>query len=120
LQGTLADTQTPAHGFVVEPLLGLGRIADEFLHTMDKVCKFGAVSLPCFAVDDNEFHCLDFVLITFLLLGKRTVTLSVAILIGCKSKCSKASLQGMGESRETSGKQEKKQKKCVSVIAVMR
>jgi len=120
LQGTLADTQTPTHGFIVKPLIGLWRISDEFFHTVDKVCKFGAVSLPCFAVDDNEFHCLDIVLITLLLLGKRTVTQSVAVLLGCKSKCSKASLQGMGEGREMSGKQEKKQRKCVSVIAVMR
>jgi hypothetical protein len=120
LQGTLADTQTPTHGFIVKPLIGLWRISDEFFHTVDKVCKFGAVSLPCFAVDDDEFHCLDIVLITLLLLGKRTVTQSVAVLLGCKSKCSKASLQGTGKSREMSGKQEKKQRKCGSIIAVMR
>ena len=37
MQGTFADAQTLAHGFVVEPLLGLGRIADELFDTMDKV-----------------------------------------------------------------------------------
>ena len=120
LQGAFADAQTLAYGFVVEPLLGLGRIADELFDTVDKVCKFGAVSLPRFAVDDNEFHCLDFVLITLLLLGKQTVMQSIAVLIECKSKPSEAPLQEMRISREMSGKQEKKQRKCGSVIAVMR
>ena len=108
LQGALADAQTLAHGFVVEPFVRFGRIADELFDTVDKVCKFGVVSLPRFAVDDNEFHCLNFVLITLLLLGKQTVMQSVAVLIGCKSKSSKASLQGMRKSREMLGKQEKR------------
>jgi len=107
LQGTFADAQTLAHGFVVEPLLGLGRITDEFFHTMDKVCKFGAMSLPRFAVDDNEFHCLNFVLITLLLLGKRTNMQSIAVLIECKSKPSEAPLQEMRKSREIEGREEK-------------
>ena len=107
LQGTLADAQTLAYGFVVEPLLGLGRIADELFDTVDKVCKFGVVSLPRFAVDDNEFHCLNFVLITLLLLGKQTVMQSIAVLIECKSKPSEAPLQEMRKSREIEGKEEK-------------
>ena len=91
--------------FVVEPLLGLGRITDEFFHTMDKVCKFGAMSLPRFAVDDNEFHCLNFVLITLLLLSKQTVMQSIAVLLGCKSNPSEAPLQEMRISREIERKQ---------------
>jgi len=110
LQGTLADAQTLAHGFVVEPFVRFGRIADELLYTMDKVCKFGVVSLPRFAVDDNEFHCLDFVLITLLLLGKQTVMQSIAVLIECKSKPSEAPLQEMRISREIERKQEKRPK----------
>ena len=107
LQGTLADAQTLAYGFVVEPLLGLGRIADELFDTMNKVCKVGAVPLPRFAVDDNEFHFLDFVLITLLLLGKQTVMQSIAVLIECKSKPSEAPLQEMRKSREIEGREEK-------------
>ena len=86
LQGAFADAEPAAYGFVVEPLHGLGRITDELLHTVDKVCKFGAVSLPRFAVDDNEFHCLNFVLITLLLLGKQTHIQSVATIVVCKGK----------------------------------
>ena len=107
LQGTLADAQTLAYGFVVEPLLGLGRIADELFDTMNKVCKVGAVPLPCFAVDNNEFHCILFVLITLLLLGKQTNMQSIAVLIECKSKPSEAPLQEMRKSREIEGREEK-------------
>ena len=107
LQGALADAEPATYGFVVEPLLGLGRIADELFDTMDKVCKFGAVPLPRFAVDDNEFHCLDFVLITLLLLGKRTNMQSIAVLIECKSKPSEAPLQEMRKSREIEGREKK-------------
>ncbi|EFL47216.1 hypothetical protein HMPREF9296_1947 [Prevotella disiens FB035-09AN] len=46
--------------------------------------------------------------------------LPVAVLLGCKSKPSKALLQGMRKSRETLGEQENKQRKYVSIIAVMR
>ena len=105
LQGTLADAQTLAHGFVVEPFILFGRIADELFDTVDKVCKFGAVSLPRFAVDDNEFHCLNFVLITLLLLSKQTVMQSIAVFLGCKSKPSEAPLQEMRISREIERKQ---------------
>ena len=107
LQGAFADAQTLAHGFVVKPFVRFGRIADELFDTVDKVCKFGAVPLPRFAVDDNEFHCLDFVLITLLLLGKQTVMQSIAVLIECKSKPSEAPLQEMRKSREIEGREKK-------------
>ena len=107
LQGAFADAEPAAYGFIVESFVRFGRIADKLFNTVDKVCKFGAVPLPRFAVDDNEFHCFLFVLITLLLLGKQTVMQSIAVLIGCKSKWSRASLQGMRKSREMLGKQEK-------------
>ena len=107
LQGTFADAESATYGFVVEPLLGLGRIADVLFDTMNKVCKVGAVPLPCLAVDNNEFHFLDFVLITLLLLGKRTNMQSIAVLIECKSKPSEAPLQEMRKSREIEGREEK-------------
>ncbi|WP_449015969.1 hypothetical protein [Prevotella sp.] len=88
-------------------MLGLGRIADELFDTMNKVCKVGAVPLPRFTVDDNEFHFLDFVLITLLLLGKRTNMQSIAVLIECKSKPSEAPLQEMRKSREIEGREKK-------------
>ena len=107
LQGAFADAESATYGFVVEPLLGLGRIADELFDTMNKVCKVGAVPLPRFTVDDNEFHFLDFVLITLLLLGKRTNMQSIAVLIECKSKPSEAPLQEMRKSKEIEGREEK-------------
>ena len=107
LQGAFADAEPAAYGFIVEPFVRFGRIADELFDTMDKVCKFGVVSLPRFAVDDNEFHFLDFVLITLLLLGKRTNMQSIAVLIECKSKPSEAPLQEMRKSREIEGREEK-------------
>ena len=116
LQGAFADAEPAAYGFIVEPLLGLGRIADELFDTMNKVCKVGAVPLPRFAVDDNEFHFLDFVLITLLLLGKRTNMQSIAVLLGCKSKWSRASLQEMRKSREMLGKQEKRPRENSSAL----
>ena len=105
LQGTFADAESATYGFVVEPIVLFGRIADELFDTVDKVCKFGVVSLPRFAVDDNEFHCLNFVLITLLLLGKQTVMQSIAVLLGCKSNPSEAPLQEMRISREIERKQ---------------
>ena len=107
LQGTLADAESAAYGFVVEPFVLFGRIADELFDTMNKVCKVGAVPLPCFAVDNNEFHCILFVLITLLLLGKQTVMQSIAVLIECKSKPSEAPLQEMRKSREIEGREKK-------------
>ena len=107
LQGTFADAESATYGFVVEPIVLFGRIADELFDTMNKVCKVGAVPLPRFAVDDNEFHCLNFVLITLLLLGKRTNMQSIAVLIECKSKPSEAPLQEMRKSREIEGREEK-------------
>ena len=107
LQSTFADAESATYGFVVEPIVLFGRIADELFDTMNKVCKVGAVPLPRFAVDDNEFHFLDFVLITLLLLGKRTNMQSIAVLIECKSKPSEAPLQEMRKSREIEGREEK-------------
>ena len=107
LQGTFADAESATYGFVVEPIVLFGRIADELFDTMNKVCKVGAVPLPRFAVDDNEFHFLDFVLITLLLLGKRTNMQSIAVLIECKSKPSEAPLQEMRKSREIEGREKK-------------
>ena len=107
LQGTFADAESATYGFVVEPIVLFGRIADELFDTMNKVCKVGAVPLPRFAVDDNEFHCFLFVLITLLLLGKRTNMQSIAVLIECKSKPSEAPLQEMRKSREIEGREEK-------------
>ncbi|MDR0187126.1 hypothetical protein FIN92_11310, partial [Prevotella brunnea] len=51
--------------------------------------------------------CLDFVLITLLLLGKQTVMQSIAVLIECKSKPSEAPLQEMRKSREIEGREKK-------------
>ena len=110
LQGTFADAESATYGFVVEPFVRFGRIADKLFNTVDKVCKFGAVPLPRFAVDNNEFHFLDFVLITLLLLGKQTNMQSIAVLIECKSKPSEAPLQEMRKSRERERKQEKRPK----------
>ena len=107
LQGAFADAEPAAYGFIVKPFVLFGRIADELFDTMNKVCKVGAVPLPCLAVDDNEFHFLDFVLITLLLLGKRTNMQSIAVLIECKSKPSEAPLQEMRKSREIEGREEK-------------
>ena len=107
LQGTFADAESATYGFVVEPVVLFGRIADELFDTMNKVCKVGAVPLPRFAVDDNEFHFLDFILITLLLLGKRTNMQSIAVLIECKSKPSEAPLQEMRKSKEIEGREEK-------------
>ena len=105
LQGTLADAQTLAYGFVVEPLLGLGRIADELFDTMNKVCKVGAVPLPCFAVDNNEFHCILFVLITLLLLGKHTHIQSVATIVVCKGKRRTTLNKATQKSKEIEGRE---------------
>jgi len=107
LQGAFTDAESAAYGFIVEPFVRFGRIADELFDTMDKVCKVGAVLLPRFAVDNNEFHCLDFVLITLLLLGKRTNMQSIAVLIECKSKPSEAPLQEIRKSREIEGREKK-------------
>ena len=105
MQGAFADAEPAAYGFIVEPFIRFGRIADELFDTMNKVCKVGAVPLPCFAVYNNEFHCILFVLITLLLLGKQTVMQSIAVLIECKSKPSEAPLQEMRISREIERKQ---------------
>ena len=107
LQGTLADAQTLAHGFVVKPFVRFGRIADELFDTVDKVCKFGMVSLPRFAVDNNEFHCILFVLITLLLLGKQTHIQSVATIVVCKGKRRTTLNKATQKSKEIEGREEK-------------
>jgi len=106
LQGTLADAQTLAYGFVVKPFVLFGRIADELFDTMNKVCKVGAVPLPCLAVD-NEFHCILFVLITLLLLGKQTHIQSVATIVVCKGKRRTTLNKATQKSKEIEGREEK-------------
>jgi hypothetical protein len=86
LQGTLADAESATYGLVVEPFVLFGQIADKLFNTMNKVCKVGAVQLPCLAVDNDEFHCILFVLITLLLLGKQTHIQSVATIVVYKGK----------------------------------
>jgi len=107
LQGTFADAQTLAHGFVVKPFVRFRRIADELFDTVDKVCKFGAVSLPRFAVDDNEFHCILFILITLLLLGKQTHIQSVATIVVCKGKRRTTLNKATQKSKDIEGRAEK-------------
>ena len=96
-----------AYGFIVEPFVRFGRIADELFDTMNKVCKVGAVPLPCLAVDDNEFHFLDFVLITLLLLGKQTHIQSVATIVVCKGKRRITLNKATQKSKDIEGKEEK-------------
>ena len=86
LLGAFADAEPAAYGFIVEPFVLFGQIADKLFDTMDKVCKVGAVLLPCLAVDNDKFHCISFVLITLLLLGKQTHIQSVATIVVCKGK----------------------------------
>ena len=107
LQGAFADAEPAAYGFIVEPFVRFGRIADKLFNTVDKVCKFGAVPLPCLAVDDNEFHFLDFVLITLLLLGKRTHIQSVATIVVCKGKRITTLNKVTQKSKDIEGKEEK-------------
>ena len=107
LQGTLADAESTTYGFVVEPFVFFGRIADELFDTMDKVCKVGAVLLPCLAVDNDEFHCILFVLITLLLLGKQTHIQSVATIVVCKGKRRTTLNKATQKSKDIEGKEEK-------------
>ena len=107
LQGAFADAEPAAYGFIVEPFVRFGRIADELFDTVDKVCKFGAVSLPRFAVDDNEFHCLNFVLITLLLLSKQTHIQSVATIVVCKGKRKTTLNKATQKSKDIEGREEK-------------
>ena len=107
LQGAFADAEPAAYGFIVEPFVLFGRIADELFDTMNKVCKVGAVPLPCFAVDNNEFHCILFVLITLLLLGKQTHIQSVATIVVCKGKRRTTLNKATQKSKEIEGREEK-------------
>ena len=56
LQGARTDVQPAAHSVVVEPLVGLGRIADEPLDAVDKVGKGGAMSLPSLTVYKDDLY----------------------------------------------------------------
>ena len=56
LQGARADVQPAAYGVVVEPFVGLGRVANEPLDTVDKVGKGGAMSLPSLTVYKDDLH----------------------------------------------------------------
>ena len=49
LQGTLADAESATYGFVVEPFVLFGRIADELFDTMDKSLqsRSSAAPMPC-------------------------------------------------------------------------
>ena len=51
-----SEIQPAAHGVVVEPFVGLGRIADEPLDAVDKVGKGGAMSLPSLTVYKDDLH----------------------------------------------------------------
>ena len=107
MQGTLADTESATYGFVVEPFVLFGRIADELFDTMDKVCKVGAVLLLCLAVDNDEFHCILFVLITLMLLGKQTHIQSVATIVVCKGKRRTTLNKATQKSKDIEGREEK-------------
>jgi len=56
LQGARADAQPAAYGVVVEPFIGLGRVANEPLDAVDKVGKGGAMSLPSLTVYKDDLH----------------------------------------------------------------
>ena len=103
LQGTLADAESATYGLVVEPFVLFGQIADKLFDTMDKVCKVGAVLLPCLAVDNDKLHCISFVLITLLLLGKQTHIQSVATIVVCKGKRRTALNKATQKSKEIEG-----------------
>lgn len=74
---------------------------------MDKICKVGAVLLPCLAVDNDEFHCILFILITLLLLGKQTHIQSVATIVVCKGKRRTTLNKATQKSKEIEGREEK-------------
>ena len=84
LQGALADAEPTTYGFVVEPFVRFGRIADKQFDTVDEVCKVGAVVLPCLAVDDDKFHC---VVIDYIVNTRQTNSYTVhCIIVVCKGK----------------------------------
>ncbi len=107
LQDTFTDAEPATYSFVVEPVVLFGRIADELFDTMNKVCKVGAVPLPCLAVDNNEFHCILFVLITLLLLGKQTHIQFVATIVVCKGKHRTTLNKATQKSKDIEGREEK-------------
>ena len=65
------------------------------------------MSLPRFAVDDNEFHCILFILITLLLLGKQTHIQSVATIVVGKGKRRTTLNKATQKSKEIEGREEK-------------
>ena len=107
LQGTLADAESATYGLVVEPFVLFGQIADKLFNTMNKVCKVGAVLLPYLAVDNDKFHCISFVLITLLLLGKQTHIQSVATIVVCKGKRRTTLNKATQKNKEIEGREEK-------------
>ena len=56
LQSARADAQPAAYGVVVEPFVGLGRVANEPLDAVDKVGKGGAMSLPSLTIYKDDLH----------------------------------------------------------------
>ena len=74
---------------------------------MDKVCKFGAVPLPRLTVDDDKSHCIHFVLISLLLLGKQTHIQSVATIVVRKGKRRTTLNKATQKSKEIEGREEK-------------
>ena len=105
LQGSLADTEPTAYGFIVEPFLRFGRTPDKPFDTVDEICKGGAVLLPCLRSMMISFIAL--LLITLLILSKRAVFLSIALLVGCKSNPSKAEKERVRKNKEIVRKQGK-------------
>ena len=58
LQGAFTDAESAAYGFIVEPFVRFGRIADELFDTMNKVSKVGAVPLLSSAkVNPRKHRC---------------------------------------------------------------
>ena len=61
LQGARADVQPAAYGVVVEPFVGLGRIANEPLDAVDKFSKGGAMSLPSLTVYKDDMRLYNWI-----------------------------------------------------------
>lgn len=58
LQGAFADAEPAAYGFIVEPFVRFGRIADKLFNTVDKVCKF----------EQSRSHALRSMIMSFIAL----------------------------------------------------
>ena len=46
LQGAFADAEPAAYGFIVEPFVRFGRIADKLFNTVDKAVSYTHLTLP--------------------------------------------------------------------------